>query len=167
MRDLWRTIAQGRVWRGELRNRAKDGSNYWVDTTIVPFMDDVGKPRQYLAIRTDITQRKATEATLREQEALAQLGQLAAVVAHEVRNPLAGLRGSLQILESRLPASIRERQIIGPMIQRIDGLSRIVNDILLFAQPAAGGRSGRWNCGRRSRRRSGVSRPRPRTCSRR
>jgi PAS domain S-box-containing protein len=133
MLDLWRTIGQGRVWRGELKNRAKDGSNYWVDTTIVPFMDDAGKPRQYLAIRTDITQRKATEATLREQEALAQLGQLAAVVAHEVRNPLAGLRGSLQILESRLPASIRERQIIGPMIQRIDGLSRIVNDILLFA----------------------------------
>ena len=135
IRDLWRTIGQGRVWRGELRNRAKDGSLYWVDTTIVPFLNGNGKPRQYLAIRSDITQRKEAEALLREQEALTQLGQLAAVVAHEVRNPLAGLRGSLQILESRLPRDLREREIIVPMIQRIDGLSKIVEDILLFARP--------------------------------
>jgi two-component system CheB/CheR fusion protein len=134
-RELWRTIAQGGVWRGELRNRAKDGTIYWVDTTIVPFLDNEGRPRQYLAIRSDITQRKAAEARLREQEALTQLGQLAAVVAHEVRNPLAGLRGSLQILESRLPKGMREREIIAPMIQRIDGLSKTVEDILLFARP--------------------------------
>jgi PAS domain S-box-containing protein len=134
-RELWRTIAQGGVWRGELRNRAKDGTIYWVDTTIVPFFDNEGRPRQYLAIRSDITQRKAAESRLREQEALTQLGQLAAVVAHEVRNPLAGLRGSLQILESRLPKGMREREIIGPMIQRIDGLSKTVEDILLFARP--------------------------------
>ena len=134
-RDLWRTIAGGGVWRGELRNRAKDGTFYWVDTTIVPFLDADGKPRQYLAIRSDITQRKVAEARLREQEALTQLGQLAAVVAHEVRNPLAGLRGSLQILAARLPAAMREREIIGPMIQRIDGLSKTVEDILLFARP--------------------------------
>ena len=135
IRELWRTIAHGRVWRGELRNRAKDGTIYWVDTTIVPFLDNDGKPRQYLAIRSDITQRKVAESRLREQEALTQLGQLAAVVAHEVRNPLAGLRGSLQILESRLPRDMREREIIGPMIHRIDGLSKTVEDILLFARP--------------------------------
>jgi PAS domain S-box-containing protein len=135
IRDLWRTIAHGQVWRGELRNRAKDGSIYWVDTTIVPFLDASGKPRQYLAIRSDITQRKIAEARLREQAALTQLGQLAAIVAHEVRNPLAGLRGSLQILESRLPPAMREREIIGSMIQRIDGLGKTVEDILLYARP--------------------------------
>ena len=102
MRELWRTIASGCVWRGEIRNRAKDGSFYWVDTTIVPFLDGRGKPRQYLSIRSDITARKHVEAQLREQSALTHLGQLAAVVAHEVRNPLAGLRASLQVLDGRL-----------------------------------------------------------------
>ena len=101
IRDLWRTIAQGHTWRGEIRNQAKDGSIYWVDTTIVPLLEADGKPRQYLAIRSDITQRKVAEQQLADQAALAQLGQLAAVVAHEVRNPLAGVKGSLQVLRSR------------------------------------------------------------------
>jgi PAS domain S-box-containing protein len=135
IRDLWRTIAGGRVWRGELRNRAKDGSIYWVDTTIVPFLNEAGKPRQYLAIRSDITQRKAAEAKLAEQAALAQLGQLAAVVAHEVRNPLAGVRGTLQVLRSRAGTEAADRSIMDAMIARIDVLNTKVEDILRFARP--------------------------------
>ncbi len=135
IRTLWRTIAHGQVWRGEIRNRTKNGEYYWVDTTIVPFVDEHGKPRQYLAIRYDITARKAAEAKLREQTALAQLGQLAAVVAHEVRNPLAGIRGSLQVIEGGLPREAGERPVIASIIRRIDQLSRSMEHLLLYARP--------------------------------
>ena len=132
---LWRTIARGHVWRGELRNRAKDGSIYWVDTTIVPFVDERGKPWQYLSIRNDITPRKLAEAKLRDEAALTQMGRLSAVVAHEVRNPLAALRGSLQVLASRLPADLPGREIITPMLARIDALNQTVKDILTYSKP--------------------------------
>jgi PAS domain S-box-containing protein len=135
MRNLWVTIANGRIWRGEIRNRARDGSLYWVDTTIVPFLDGRGKPYQYTAIRYEITDRKRTEEKLREQEALARLGQMAAVVAHEVKNPIAGIRGALQVIGSRMPADSRDKPVIGEIIARLDALNGIVNDLLVFARP--------------------------------
>ena len=134
IRDLWVTIANGGVWRGELRNRAKDGSFYWVDTTIVPFLDDSGKPWQYMAIRYDITQRKLQEQRLSEQAALTSLGEMAAVVAHEVRNPLAGIRGGVQLLAALFPDAAEGRELVDSIVGRIDSLNAVLSDLLTFAR---------------------------------
>lgn len=107
--QLWKTIASGRVWKGEIKNRAKDGSEYWVLTTIVPFMTPEGKPFQFVAIRTDITALKKIQeeaerqrAALMQSEKMASVGELAAGIAHELGNPLAAIAGRMEFLEMQI-----------------------------------------------------------------
>ncbi len=105
IRELWQTITSGRVWKGELKNRAKDSTFYWVATTIVPFLDGHGKPAQYIAIRADITERKQAEEKIVQLNAdlrahATQLGatnteleSFAYSVSHDLRAPLRGMDG--------------------------------------------------------------------------
>jgi hypothetical protein len=107
--DLWKTIASGKPWKGEVKNRAKDGGFYWVFTNIIPFMTQSGRPFKYIAIRTDITDQKLIQeeterqrAALVHSEKMASVGELAAGIAHELGNPLASISGRMELLERQI-----------------------------------------------------------------
>lgn len=142
IRDLWTTIAAGQVWKGEIRNLAKDGSIYWVNTTIVPFLNSEGKPYKYVAIRHDITLRKAAEEQVLKQAAelqrasqLSFVGELAAGLAHEIKNPLAGIQGGVDILIRRRDKNDPEREALEGMRHEVERIDNTVRALLDRARP--------------------------------
>lgn len=142
--ELWRTIASGHVWRGDICNRKKNGEIYWVSTTIVPFLDERSRPYQYLSIRHEITALKFAEQKILEQQAqlasssrLSALGEISASLTHEINNPLGVILGRVEMLKSMLakePLDVAALRRITETIevtgQRID---KIVRSMRVFA----------------------------------
>jgi len=95
--DLWRTISSGKVWKGAIKNKRKDGKCYWLDVTIAPFMDENDIPVKYVAIRTDITKR--IESTQLAENANQAKSEFISNMSHELRTPLNSIIGFSQLLK--------------------------------------------------------------------
>lgn len=113
----------------------KDGRTFPVHLSVGEMI--VEGRRSFTGILHDLSDRVQLEQRLAEQKSLAKLGEMAAVVAHEVKNPIAGIRGALQVITSRMPAEQRDRAILLDIITRLDALNRIVQDMLMFSRPRA------------------------------
>ena len=116
----------------EVQGRRKDG-------TIFPLHLSVGEitiagERKFTGILHDLSRRVEMEGQLREQAALARLGEMAAVIAHEVKNPLAGIRGAMQVFGERMTQAGADTQILKEIVARIDSLDQMMKDMLLFAR---------------------------------
>ncbi|MFF2480197.1 PAS domain S-box protein [Paenibacillus sp. NPDC058071] len=127
IREMWRTIGSGKIWRGEIRNRAKDGSYYWVNTTIMPFIGSNGKPYQYMAVRSEVTKLKETE------EELQQMMSKVMHIQEEERRRISrelhdGIGQSLFSLQIQLDRMISEHQLTELQALRKD-VSGMMDDV--------------------------------------
>jgi PAS domain S-box-containing protein len=140
--ELWHTITQGKVWHGEVCNRARDGGHYWVNATIVPFLDESGLPYQYVSIRTDITRSKQNELALEEARDAAEAASRAksdflATMSHEIRTPMNGIIGMTELsLDTELTPL--QREYLEIVKSSADSLLTVINDILDFSKIEAG-----------------------------
>ncbi len=152
IRNLWTTIANGKIWKGELKNKAKDGTIYWVDTTIVPFLTEEGKPHQYVAIRADITKRKKIEESIKElnrgleEKIIRRTAQLESVikelesfsysVSHDLRAPLRIIDGFGQILMEDYSHKLDEegQETIGVIMKSARKMGQLIDDLLNFSK---------------------------------
>ncbi len=148
IRELWVTIAKGEIWKGQLKNRAKDGTFYWVDTTIVPFLNEQGKPYKYLAIRSDITlqmqfqeelESKVEERTLalaasltREKDLNEMKSRFVSFASHEFRTPLTNIMASASLIEMYSAPDQTDKRLkhISRITSAVKNLTEILNDFL-------------------------------------
>jgi two-component system, LuxR family, sensor kinase FixL len=126
-----RIIGIGRAVTGLRR----DGQQFPLHLSVGEF--EIDGEKHFTGILHDLSRRTELEDRLREATALARLGEMAAVIAHEVKNPLAAVRGAIQVIGSRLPAGTNDSAIVKEVIARIDGLNDLIQDLLVFARPPA------------------------------
>lgn len=159
-REMYRTIAAGKVWKGEICNRAKDGHLYWVMTTIVPVVDDDGKPKQYISLRSEITERKQAETELilyrdhleelvaeqildlKQAKEIAEAANRAkseflANMSHEIRTPMNGVVGVVDILQETNLTPAQQRMVHTIRTSSL-ALLGILGDILDLSKIEAG-----------------------------
>ena len=141
-KELWSTIANGNVWHGKVRNLTKNGESYWVQASIVPFLNDHGKPFRYVSIRTDITAIKQLQQNLTQAKEDAEAAGRAksdflANMSHEIRTPMNAIIGLSHLcLQTRLTA--KQKDYIRKVHNSATSLLRIINDILDFSKIEAG-----------------------------
>ena len=143
MVDLWATITRGEVWQGDIKNHAKDGSEYWVRSTIVPFKDECGRITQYVAIRTDITSQKSTEMQLRAarkqaESAAKAKSEFLANMSHEIRTPMTAILGYADLLTDPNQDRTDRQMCIETIRRNGKHLLTIINDILDLSKIEAG-----------------------------
>ncbi|MCM3599913.1 PAS domain S-box protein [Robertmurraya korlensis] len=131
---LWKTVKRGEVWKGEIKNKAKDGTFYWVQSTIVPFFNKQGSPYQYVSIQHDITDKKKAEVMLLRSEKLSAIGELAAGIAHEIRNPLTTLKGFTIFLNS-MESDVKKKEYYTLLLEEIERINFIVGEFMVLAKP--------------------------------
>jgi two-component system sensor kinase FixL len=124
-----RIIGTGR----EVSGRRRDGTVFPLHLSVGEML--LGGQRKFTGMLHDLTKRARLEEQLREQASLARLGEMAAVIAHEVKNPLAGIRGAIQIFAGRMPQGSQELQVAREIVSRIDALDQMMKELLLFARP--------------------------------
>ena len=145
IRDLWITIANGNIWKGELKNRAKDGTIYWVDTTIVPFLNENGMPYQYIAIRTDITGRKLAEEEnhklnedleLRVKQRTEELEAFSYSVSHDLRAPLRAINGFAKMLDEDYSSVFdpEAKRLFKRIAENAKKMGSLIDDLLEFSK---------------------------------
>ncbi len=117
----------------EVTGLRRDGTTFPLHLSVGKMT--VGGQHRFTGILHDLSGRVLMEEQLREQASLARLGEMAAVIAHEVKNPLAGVRGAIQVIGARLPKDGKDALMIGEILSRIDALDEMMKDLLLFARP--------------------------------
>jgi len=140
--ELWETISSGKTWHGDIKNKTKSGEPYWVRATIVPGVNEKGLPFQYVAIRTDITERKVAEEALIEsrEEALSAVRAKASFLAnmsHEIRTPMNGVIGMLELLHGT-ELDDEQTHYVDTATKSADMQITVINDILDFSKIEAG-----------------------------
>ncbi len=133
--EEWVVEQTRRVLLGEAFTAGGRAGGRWWENHYVPLRGRGGAVVGAVAVSVDVTERKEAEEKLVLQEALARLGTMAAVVAHEVKNPRAGIGGAIQVLRDRHPAGASDREILTEILERLKGLNALVQDLLEFARP--------------------------------